>query len=105
MTYCSEFAVFRVAKENQSRVVALSELLFAQMNAVREVLISHQILHKTDNAEEICWHLVWRDEAAVQENSKKCITLFKYTSNYINITVHFFYILFFSLIYNFDLMC
>jgi GH43 family beta-xylosidase len=74
MTYCSEFAVFSVAKENQPRVIALSELLFAEMNEDYHILISHEILKNTDNDEEICWHLVWRNEATVQENSKKWST-------------------------------
>lgn len=74
MAYCSEFAVFTVSKENQQRVIELSGLLFSEMNAERDVLISHDILTKTDNNEELCWHLVWRDEKAVQENSTKWST-------------------------------
>ena len=74
MRYCSEFAVFSVAKENQARVIELSELLFIEMNHERKVLISHEILRKTDNDEEICWHLIWLDEQAVNENSQKWST-------------------------------
>jgi len=71
MTYCSEIAVFSVSKENQAKVIELSEQLFCEMNSDREVLISHEILRKTDNKEELCWHLVWLDEQAVKENSLK----------------------------------
>ncbi len=71
MAHCSEFAVFSVKKENQTRVIALSEQLFDEMNSEKKVLISHEILLKTDNNEEICWHLVWLDEEAVKENSQK----------------------------------
>ena len=71
MTHCTEFAVFKVIKENQARVVELSERLFGEMNNQRERLVSHEILRKTDNDEEICWHLIWRDEEAVKENSQQ----------------------------------
>jgi hypothetical protein len=71
MSYCNEFAVFSVIKKNQKRVIELSESLFAEMNNERDVLISHSILQKTDNNEEICWHLVWLDEEVVKENAKK----------------------------------
>lgn len=71
MTHCTEFAVFTVKKDKQARVIALSEQLFIEMNTEREVLISHEILRRTDNSEAICWHLIWRDEAAVLENSKR----------------------------------
>jgi len=71
MAYCTEFAVFTVEKENQPRVIELSERLFNEMNNERKVLISHDILRKTDNNEEICWHLVWLDEEAVKENTQK----------------------------------
>lgn len=70
MPHCSEFAVFSVIKENQKRVIELSELLFKEMHNEREVLISHHILRKTDNAEEICWQLVWLNEEVVAENNK-----------------------------------
>jgi hypothetical protein len=71
MEHCTEFAVFTVEKENQARVIELSEQLFYEMNRERNVLISHEILRKTDNNEEVCWHLVWLDEEAVKENSQK----------------------------------
>jgi hypothetical protein len=74
MSHCTEFAVFTVAKENQTRVIELSEALFKEMNSEREVLISHKILRKTDNEEEICWQLVWLNEEVVAENNKNWAT-------------------------------
>ena len=74
MPYCHEFAVFYVEKINQKRVIELSELLFQEMNSDGEVLISHRILIKTDNEEEICWQLVWLNEAVVEDNAKKWST-------------------------------
>jgi quinol monooxygenase YgiN len=71
MSHCTEFAVFTVKKEKQARVIELSERLFGEMNSEKKVLISHDILRKTDNDEEICWHLIWRDEDAVKENAQK----------------------------------
>lgn len=71
MSYCSEFAVFTVEIEKQARVIELSKQLFAEMNSDRKVLVSHEILRKTDNNEEICWHLIWLDEEAVKENNQK----------------------------------
>ncbi|NQZ21803.1 MAG: hypothetical protein HRT53_07045 [Colwellia sp.] len=71
MTHCSEFAVFTVEKEKQARVIELSEQLFCEMNSERKVLISHEILRKTDNNAELCWHLVWLDEQAVKENAQR----------------------------------
>ena len=71
MAHCSEFAVFTVEIEKQARVIELSKQLFAEMNSDRKVLVSHEILRKTDNNEEICWHLIWLDEEAVKENNQK----------------------------------
>ena len=44
------------------------------MNLEEKVLISHQIMKKTDNPEHICWHLVWKDEAAVALSKAKWST-------------------------------
>jgi len=74
MPFCHEFAVFSVIKENQKRVIELSELLFKEMNNEREVLISHNILRKTENNEEICWQLVWLNEEVVEDNNKNWST-------------------------------
>jgi hypothetical protein len=70
MPHCHEFAVFSVVKKNQKRVIELSELLFEEMNNERGALISHEILRKTDNDQEICWQLVWLKEKVVEENNK-----------------------------------
>jgi len=74
MPHCHEFAVFSVIKENQARVIELSKLLFEEMNNEREVLISHDILRKKENDKEICWQLVWLNEAVVEENNKNWST-------------------------------
>jgi quinol monooxygenase YgiN len=74
MTYCNEFAVFEVAAKNQEEIIELSLSLFKEMNVEEKVLISHQIMRKTDNPEQICWHLVWRDEAAVAVSKTKWST-------------------------------
>lgn len=71
MTPCTEFAVFAVAKENISKVVALSELLFSEINASEKLIKAHEILQKTDNEEEICWHLTWVSTEAVKVSSEK----------------------------------
>lgn len=71
MSYCHELAVFTVAKENQARVIELSHSLFKEMNGDKSLLVSHSILQKTDNEEQICWQLVWLNEQAVKENKQK----------------------------------
>ncbi len=71
MSRCTEFAVFEVSKENLKRVVQLSESLFGEINAGEKIIISHEILRKTDNPEEICWHLTWSSVEAVKSASKK----------------------------------
>jgi quinol monooxygenase YgiN len=68
MPYCNEFAVFEVPQANQAEIITLSLRLFEEMNAKEQMLISYQILRKTDNAEQICWHLVWKDETAVAQS-------------------------------------
>lgn len=74
MIPCHEFAVFEVTPENQEEIIALSLTLFDEMNAEDNVLISHDIMRKTDNKEQICWHLVWRDESAVEQSRTKWST-------------------------------
>lgn len=66
MGTCTEFAVFEVTKENLKQAIALSESLFKEINTDEQLIIEHQILQKTDNPEEICWHLIWRDLDAVK---------------------------------------
>jgi len=65
MSTCTEFAVFEVEETNLTRVIALSESLFIEINAEQDNIIAHEILVKTDNAEEICWHLTWANVEAV----------------------------------------
>lgn len=71
MTTCTEFAVFEVAKENIAQVITLSETLFSEINADQQNIIAHEILVKTDNAEEICWHLTWASLDAVKLTTAK----------------------------------
>ncbi|MGB5444535.1 MAG: hypothetical protein WBM99_03425 [Psychromonas sp.] len=71
MSSCTEFAVFEVSKDNLKRVLQLSESLFQEINAGEKVIISHEILRKTDNDDEICWHLIWSSPEAALATSKK----------------------------------
>ncbi|TYK64928.1 hypothetical protein [Colwellia echini] len=71
MTKCTEFAVFEVTKANLGRVLALSESLFSEINANKKNILEHQILVKTDNEEEICWHLTWANIEAVKASSEQ----------------------------------
>jgi len=74
MSHCSEFAVFKVSKENLARVIELSESLFREINALETVIISHEILQKTDDPQEICWHLIWSSEESVKLTAQKWTT-------------------------------
>lgn len=74
MSSCTEFAVFAVSKDNLKRVVELSKSLFLEINAAQKVIIYHEILRKTDNDQEICWHLIWSSPEAVKSTSKKWST-------------------------------
>ncbi|OUR61290.1 hypothetical protein A9Q74_08900 [Colwellia sp. 39_35_sub15_T18] len=71
MSHCSEFAIFKVPKENIPRVIELSLLIFNEMNASETVIIAHEILQKIDNEEELCWHLTWVSEEAVKLTTEK----------------------------------
>jgi len=71
MSHCSEFAIFKVPKENISRVIELSLLIFNEMNSSETVIISHEILQKIDNEEELCWHLTWVSKEAVKLTTEK----------------------------------
>ena len=68
---CIEFAVFKVSKENSMRVIELSKAIFSEMNAQQEVITSYQILQKTNNEEEICWHLTWINAEAAKVTTEK----------------------------------
>ena len=71
MSICTEFAVFKVNKENIPRVIELSNLIFAEMNSRETVIISHEILQKTDDDEEICWHLTWINAETAKVTTSK----------------------------------
>jgi hypothetical protein len=75
MSLCTEFAVFKVAKENIPRVIELSNLIFAEMNSLKTVISFHEILQKTDNDEELCWHLTWVNAQAAKETTSLWPTL------------------------------
>ena len=74
MSTCTEFAVFEVKETNLTRVIALSESLFIEINAEQDNIIAHEILVKTDNEEEICWHLTWANVEAVEACSTQWST-------------------------------
>ena len=71
MSQCTEFAVFRVAKENVTKAIALSEAIFSEMNEASQVITSSNVLVKTDNPEEICWHLEWVNAEAAKTTTQK----------------------------------
>ncbi|MFT5757355.1 MAG: hypothetical protein ACI9LM_002084 [Alteromonadaceae bacterium] len=68
---CTEFAVFKVCKENIRRVAELSKAIFTEMNAEEKVISSFQILQKIDNEEELCWHLTWVSAEAAKTTTEK----------------------------------
>jgi len=71
MSLCSEFAVFKVSKENKNRVIELSLSIFNEMNANGTVIINHEILQKVDNEEELCWHLSWVNQEVAKNTTAK----------------------------------
>jgi nitric oxide reductase large subunit len=71
MRTCSEITIYKVAKANIPRVIALSLSIIAEMNENETVITSHEILQSTDNEEEICWRLTWISEEAVQKYTEK----------------------------------
>lgn len=73
MNKCTEFAVFQVEKDNVSRAIELSETIFLEMNESEQVIISSNILVKTDNPEEICWHLEWISEKQPKKRQKSTV--------------------------------
>ncbi|KGJ96016.1 hypothetical protein [Colwellia psychrerythraea] len=89
MSQCIEIAVFEVAKSNLERLLEVSETLFAEINAVQDNILAHQISTKIDLSKEsseeapaertekstaeseedlgeVCWHLTWANTQAVQ---------------------------------------
>lgn len=71
MKVCTEFAVFQVAKENINRAIELSEAIFSEMNEKEKVITSSNVLVKTDNPEEICWHLEWVSAEVAKTTTEK----------------------------------
>lgn len=71
MNKCTEFAVFKVAEENRSRIVELSLSIFREMNSNGVVISSHELLQKTDCDTEICWHLTWVSKEAAKLTTEK----------------------------------
>jgi len=71
MSNCSELTIYKVKKENIKRVIELSLSIIAEINEKETVITSYKILQKTDNEEELCWHLTWINENAVQQYTKK----------------------------------
>lgn len=70
-SYCEEFAIFNVTERNYSRVIELSLSIFEEINAEEELIIAHNIFQKTDNNEELCWHLTWKNKEAVDATATK----------------------------------
>jgi hypothetical protein len=75
MNQCTEFAVFRVEKENVSKVIDLSKAIHSEMNEANRVIISSNVLLKTDNPEEICWHLEWVSVEAAKKQQRNGLHL------------------------------
>ena len=71
MNKCTEFAVFQVAKESVNKAIELSEAIFAEMNELGKVITSSNVLIKTDNPLEICWHLEWVSAEAAKTTTEK----------------------------------
>ena len=71
MSQCTEFSVFQVAKENVNKAIELSESIFSEMNEMGKVITSSNVLVKTDNPEEICWHLEWVNAEAAKTTTEK----------------------------------
>lgn len=71
MNQCTEFAVFKVAKENVKKAIELSEAIFSEMNELNAVITSSNVLVKTDKPEEICWHLEWVSAEAAKTTTEK----------------------------------
>ncbi|NQZ24127.1 MAG: hypothetical protein HRT53_19030 [Colwellia sp.] len=71
MNKCAEFAVFKVSKENKARVIELSLAIFNEMNAKGIVITAHEILQKTDDGAEICWHLTWKNKEVAKATTQQ----------------------------------
>lgn len=63
---CDEFAIFKVPEKNLAKVIELSHSIFEEINAQDTLILAHNIFQKTDNNEELCWHLTWKNKEAVE---------------------------------------
>ena len=86
MNQCTEFAVFRVEKENVNKAIELSKTIFSEMNEGHKVITSSKVLVKTDDPEEICWHLEWVNAEAAKTTTEKWPT-FTSTKEFQNIVI------------------
>ena len=71
MSNCTEIAVFSVKAENIEEVLAVSEALFAEMNADQQVVLDHKILIDINDSEKVCWQLTWLNQAAIEASKAK----------------------------------
>lgn len=71
MSKCSEFAVFKVSKENKSRIIELSLSIFKEMNSKETVITAYEVLQKTDDESELCWHLTWISKEVAKETTAR----------------------------------
>ena len=71
MNTCSEIAIFKVPIKNRARVIELSLSIVNEINEDKNVILSHEILSKTDDDEEICWHLTWLNQQEVALIAKR----------------------------------
>tara|TARA_R110001599_G_scaffold106086_1_gene267398 strand:+ start:1995 stop:2297 length:303 start_codon:yes stop_codon:yes gene_type:complete len=71
MNKCTEFAVFQVDKKNVGQAIKLSEAIFSEMNREVKVITSSNVLIKTDNPEEVCWHLEWVSAEVAKSTTAK----------------------------------
>ena len=71
MSICSEITIYKVAKDNIARVIELSLLVISEMNETQKVITAYQILQSIDNDDEVCWHLTWVSEEAIENNKQK----------------------------------
>ncbi len=70
MSHYFEVTIYKVEKQYIPRVLRLSESIITEINHGSRVIISHQILQKIDNEEELCWQLTWANKEAIQYHSE-----------------------------------
>jgi quinol monooxygenase YgiN len=67
---CTEIAIFTVTPETKVEVLQLSEQIFSEMNAETVVILEYKLIEKTDNPNELCWLLTWRDAESAKSTTK-----------------------------------